>query len=147
MDENSKISDISKLTEAELRILEVSLNPALVSKNVKEKCKIAEVSRDSWYRAFKNPEFVRCLNDGCLDMLKSRVSELVNATYKYAVKNPKNSQDRKVLLTMAGLYKEKTELSTDDKGLNVNNHVDFSNLSTDDIKELLKSEENSHSNE
>lgn len=140
MDENSKLSDTDKLSPAELKILEVCLDTSLSSKNVKEKCKIAGVSRDSWYRAFKNPEFVRCLNDGCLDLVKSKVSEVVSATIKYAIKSPKNSQDRKMVLTMAGVYKEKTELSTPEEGFNVNNKVDLAGLSTDEIRELLNKE-------
>ena len=42
-------------TPAEVRILEVSLNPEHAGKNVTEKCRVAKVSRDTWYEAFKSP--------------------------------------------------------------------------------------------
>ena len=40
-------------TPAEVRILEVSLNPEHAGKNITEKCRVAEVSRDTWYEIKK----------------------------------------------------------------------------------------------
>ena len=62
MAEYSK-KDITKLngynlTAAEQRLLEVLVNPANVGLSVTEKCKLANISRTTYYDLMQKPEFL-----------------------------------------------------------------------------------------
>jgi hypothetical protein len=120
--ESGKKTDIYKPTDAEKRVLEVALNPECINLNIVEKCKMAKVSRDTWYKAMKKPEFINMLNTMTMDLLKGKVADLINATYNFAVTDSKCSQDRKNLLTIAGIYTDKVEMKAD---VNVKKLEDF----------------------
>jgi len=97
------------LTPARERLLEMLINPEHLGKNVTELCNLAEISRNSYYKFMNEPEFVELINKTSLDMVKAKMGDVVNATYKYAL-GEKGHQDRKLLLTMAGLYTDKQEV-------------------------------------
>ena len=80
----------------------------------------------------KKPDFVKLLNDTTLELIKGKVSDVLNASYTFAL-TEKGFQDRKILLQMAGLLVEKTE-TTVNGNLNVNNP--FSDLSVDELRKL-----------
>jgi hypothetical protein len=118
-----KETDKYNPTAAEKRILGVALNPDSFNMNISKRCKAAKVSRDTWYHAMNKPEFIELLNSLTIDLLKGKVNDIVNATYKYAVTDSKCSSDRKILLTMAGVYSDKQEIKADIENtgdLNVN---------------------------
>jgi len=124
-------------TAAEKRILEVALNPDSFTMNIKERCQAAKTSKETWYKAMSKKPFTDLLNNLTMDMLKGKVSNIVNATYKFATTDSKCASDRKVLLTMAGLYTDKQQIdSTVDA--TVTNKYDLSGLTTEQIKEALK---------
>lgn len=118
METSSNNSDNYVLSDTELKILEVCLDPTNSGKSVVNKCKLAGVSRDTWYKVMKRPEFAKVLNEAALETVRSRINDVVAATLKFAVKNSKCSADRKVLLAMAGLYKEKQEIESTNFNLN-----------------------------
>ena len=103
-------------TAAEKRILEVALNPESFSMNIEERCKAAKTSKVTWYKAMGKQPFTDLLNSLTMDMLKGKVSNIVNATYKFATTDSKCASDRKVLLTMAGLYTDKQQLDNNISG-------------------------------
>ena len=103
-------------TAAEKRILEVALNPESFSMNIEERCKAANTSKVTWYKAMAKQPFTDLLNKLTMDMLKGKVSNIVNATYKFATTDSKCASDRKVLLTMAGLYTDKQQLDNNISG-------------------------------
>ena len=103
-------------TAAEKRILEVALNPDSFTMNIKERCTVAKVSKDTWYKAMGKQPFTDLLNSLTMDMLKGKVCNIVNATYKFATTDSKCASDRKVLLTMAGLYTDKQQLDNNISG-------------------------------
>jgi len=124
-------------TAAEKRILEVALNPESFSMNIEERCKAAKTSKVTWYKAMAKKPFTELLNTLTMDMLKGKVANIVNATYTFATTDSKCASDRKVLLTMAGLYTDKQQIdSTVDA--TVTNKYDLSGLTTDQLKEMLK---------
>lgn len=133
-------NDIYIPTKAEKRILEVALNPVYAQKNITERCKLAETSRETWYKAMRKPAFIELLNKLTLDLLKGRINDIVNATYNFATSNSKCSTDRKVLLTMAGLYSDRIESKNENVNENLNMNTNLSHLSIEEIKELLKNE-------
>lgn len=119
-------------TKAENRLLEALVNPDNVGKNVEEMCSVAEVAKNTYYKAMKKPDFVKLVNETTLDLIKSKVSDVLNASYTFALTD-KGFQDRKILLQMAGLLVEKTE-TTVNGNLNVNNP--FSDLSVEELRKL-----------
>ena len=124
--------DKYKPTAAEKRLLEILINPGHLGKNVTELCNLAEVSRNKYYDAMKKKEFQSLVADTTQDLIKGKIGDVLNATYKYSL-TAKGHQDRKVLLTMAGLYvdKKETEISG---GLEVNNP--FAGLTEEELRKL-----------
>ncbi|MDT2483152.1 phBC6A51 family helix-turn-helix protein [Enterococcus avium] len=104
--------DKYKPTAAEKRLLEVLINPDYLGKNVTELCNLAGISRNKYYDAMKKKNFQSLVADTTQDLIKGKIGDVLNATYKYSL-TAKGHQDRKVLLTMAGLYvdKKETEIS------------------------------------
>lgn len=118
MEEKQNKSNEYVPSKAELKILEVALNPDFMYKSILEKCEVAGVSNFTWYKAMKNERFIELLNKMSLDLVKSKVADVINATYNFAISNSKCSTDRKMLLTMAGMYVDKQE--TENKNTNDN---------------------------
>ncbi len=54
--------------------------------------------------------FVQLVNETTMELIKGKASEVLNATYKYAL-TEKGHQDRKMILTIAGIYTDKVEHS------------------------------------
>ena len=138
MAEYSK-EDIAKLngytlTAAEQRLLEVLVNPANVGLSVTEKCKLANISRTTYYDLMQKPEFLQALNKTALLLIRDRVADVLNATYKFAMQS-RNHQDRKLLLELFDLYanKQKVEVSGDN-----GEPIKLATLSEEEKKELLK---------
>ena len=103
------IDDKYRPTQAEKKLLEVLVNPENVGKSVTELCNLAEVSRNTYYKAMKNEEFRDFVTNTTVELVMGKVGDVVNATYKHAL-GERGHQDRKLLLTMAGLYAEKQEI-------------------------------------
>lgn len=98
-----------KPTPAEKKLLEVLINPEYLGKSVMDICKVAGVSRFKYYDAMKKEDFVSLVNETTMDLIKGKASDVLNATYKFALKE-KGHQDRKMLLTIAGIYVDKQEV-------------------------------------
>ena len=122
-------------TPAEQRLLQVLLDPANVGKSVTEKCQLAGVSRDVYYKAMQKEGFIRLKNRLTYDLLKANIDEVLRATFKYALNNSKNHADRKLLLEMYGLYtdKQKVEVSGEN-----GEPIKVAALSEEEKRELLK---------
>lgn len=125
-------NDKYKPTTAEKKLLEVLLNPENIGKSVTELCTLAKISRNKYYDAMRNGNFVRLVNDTTLDLIKGKIHNVLNATYTHAL-NVKGHQDRKLLLTMAGLYSDKVDVKAD-----VTQHNPLEGMTTDEIKKALK---------
>lgn len=99
-------------TKAEKKLLEALVNPDNMGINVEDLCAVAKISKNTYYVAMKKPEFVKLVNETTLELVKGKVSDVLNASYLYAL-TEKGFQDRKMILTIAGIYvdKSQTELS------------------------------------
>lgn len=128
------IEDTYTPTTAEKKLLEVLINPQNVGESVQELCNLAGVSRNKYYDAMKKKAFVKLVNDITMDLIKGKTADVLNATYKFAL-TEKGHQDRKMLLTIAGIYtdKKETEISG---GINVNNPL--AGLTTDELRKALR---------
>lgn len=94
---------------AEERILETLLNPESLGKNVTEKCKMAKVSRAYYYDVIKKPEFKELLAQRSRDLIADKLSDVINAVYKFAISNAQNHQDRRMMLEMGGVISKDNE--------------------------------------
>lgn len=125
-----------KPTLAERKLLEVLINPEHLGKNVTEICEEAGISRGKYYQAIKIPGFNDLVTATTMDILKNKVSDILNATYLSAISG-RGHQDRKMLLTMLGLYTDKQEIEhSGEMTQTVKNEIDLSNLSVEELKEL-----------
>jgi len=118
MEERMTYGDEYIPTASEQKLLNVLANPEYFALNVTQLCQEAGISRQTYYEAMQKPGFRKFYTDTIREILSSRVGDIVRATYRYAKENPKNHQDRKLLLEMAGLYTEKkiSEITGKDGG-------------------------------
>ena len=80
----------------------------------------------------KKKEFQFLVAETTQDLIKGKIGDVLNATYKYSL-TAKGHQDRKVLLTMAGLYVDKKETE-------ISGGLDIANTSTEIGKYLSGSD-------
>ena len=106
-------SDIYTMTAAGKKLFQVLIDPQHLGKNVDELCQIADVSRDTYYRLMKNDRFTQEVTNTSKQLVMAKIGDVINATYENAI-GERGHQDRKMLLTMAGLYTDKQEI--DSKG-------------------------------
>lgn len=120
------------LTKAEQNLLEVMLNPENRMKSVTDICKLAKIERVTYYRAFQKPEFVEIYNKSSVDLVKQSVASVLNTFVREAQRG--SFQHGKVLLEMAGVYAEKSDVKVSGT-VNVNNP--FEGLTTAELKKLI----------
>lgn len=101
-------NDKYKPTVAEKKLLEVLINPENIGKTVTEICNLAGISRNKYYQALEKEEFSNLVNETTMDLVTAKAGSVLNAAYKYAMKE-KGFQDRKMILTIAGIYVDKTQ--------------------------------------
>ena len=109
MSKPSTKDDKYKMTAAEKKLFEVLVNPEHTGKSVTKLCNLASISRNKYYDAMKKEPFVQLVNRTTMELIKGKASDVLNATYKFALQE-KGHQDRKMLLTIAGIYAEKQEV-------------------------------------
>lgn len=124
--------NIYKPTTAEKKLLEVLINPENAGKTVTDICNLANVSRRKYYEAMGKEEFSNLVNETTMDLVTAKAGSVLNAAYKYAMKE-KGFQDRKMILTIAGIYvdKSQTELSG---GIKVSNP--YEGLTEEELRKL-----------
>ena len=124
-------SDKWRMSTAGEKLFKVLIDPQYLGKNVDELCQIADVSRDTYYRLMKDDNFTHEVTETSRKLVMAKIGDVINATYDNAI-GERGHQDRKLLLTMAGLYTDKQET-------NVTGSLDISNKS-DVINKYLKSD-------
>ncbi|MEO1768281.1 phBC6A51 family helix-turn-helix protein [Candidatus Enterococcus ferrettii] len=127
-------SDKYRPTAAEKKLLEVLINPEYVGDSITSICKAANVSRKKYYDAMGKEAFVNLVNETTMDLIKGKASDVLNATYKYALKE-KGHQDRKLILTIAGIYTDKQEIEHSG-GIDVRKQ--YEEMSDEDLEALVK---------
>jgi hypothetical protein len=94
-------------TLAEQKLIDVLLDPTNRLKSVTELCSLAGIDRGTYYNAFKKPEFADYVKQQSLELLKRAVPAGMNALLKEATRG--SYPHLKMLLEMAGMYKESSE--------------------------------------
>jgi len=77
-------------------------------KSITDICKLAKCTRPVYYDAFAKPEFVEIYKQGSVDLVKQSVGSILNTFIREAQRG--SFQHGKVLLEMAGVYTEKSDL-------------------------------------
>lgn len=98
-------------TTAEKKILETLSEPENYTISICELCKKAGIGRNTYYNMCKKPEFIKKRNEILDKLFNSFVPEVKKAAVKYAINNAKNFQDRKMILEMAGEYKQQQDIN------------------------------------
>lgn len=122
----------NNLTNAENSLLEALLNPENRMKSVTEICKLAKIERVTYYRAFQKPEFVEIYKSRSVDLVKQNVASVLNTFVREAQRG--SFQHGKVILEMAGLYAEKSDVKVSGS-VDVNNP--YEGLTTEQLKKLI----------
>jgi hypothetical protein len=104
-------------TEAERKLLEVLLSPEHRMKSITDICKVAGCSRVLYYSAFKKPEFQALYKSQSKALVDQSIAPVLNTFVREALRG--SFQHGKVILEMAGLYSEKSQLEVTGE-LNVN---------------------------
>jgi hypothetical protein len=107
MDELQNVTNTG-LTDTEEKLLEVMLNPENRMKSITDICNMAKISRMTYYRAFKKPEFTEVYNNKSKDLIKQAVAPVINTFIREAQRG--SFQHGKVILEMAGIYTEKQQM-------------------------------------
>lgn len=127
MAETGTKSDTYKPTKSEIKLLEVLVNPENMWLSVAEKCHLADISRNTYYKIMKKDQFISLLNKATMEIVKGSVADVINATYAFAMSS-KGHQDRKMILQMAGLFSDKKEVElTGQVGLDLNTKKQVAN--------------------
>jgi hypothetical protein len=97
------------LTRAEKAVLDILADPAYFKATNEEKVEASGVSRRRFYEILADPWVRDQQKQLCLDMIRSRVNDIVGAAVTSAVEciGKEGHLDRKMLLEMSGLYEPK----------------------------------------
>lgn len=137
--------DIQKQTEyeptpAELKLLEVLLDPGNRNRSKTEICQLADISRDTYYTAFKKPEFKELIRKTSKDLTIEYVLPTIHAFAQQA--RIGSFQHGEAILEMAGVYQKvmRQEL-TGKNGEPIEHNYNFAYLPDNELdKELSKYE-------
>jgi hypothetical protein len=123
-----------KPTVAEKKLLEVLINPDNLGKTVQELCSLAKIGKTKYYDCFKNEQFVTLKEELTMQMVMGKASDVLNAAYKYSL-TAKGHQDRKMILTIAGIYVDKKETGISGN-MSVTNINPFAGLTEEELRKL-----------
>lgn len=100
---NATEVDNMHLTPSREKILTALLNPEFIGLTVSEKCRRIEVSRQAWYDALHDSEFMALVNKTSLDVLKEGIAGAMAALLKSASNpSPKCNPDRRLFFELTG---------------------------------------------
>lgn len=103
-------------TTAEMKLLEVLSDPTHFRKSITDKCELAGISRETYYKSLRKSQFVNLIPATAMELVKARAMDLINASYEAALKG--SFADRELLIEMAGMHTGKPETA-----VQVNNFV------------------------
>lgn len=119
-------------TMSEGKLLEVLLNPQYRMKSITDICKIAEISRTTYYDAFAKSQFVELYKQKSIQMLKHQIGPVLNTFVQEAKRG--SYQHGKAFLEMIGVYIEKQQVES----INTSFNTDLTNLSSKERKARIE---------
>ena len=95
-------------SRAQWRVFAVVTNPKHFRKTRNQQHRLAKVSRSRFYAILADPEFRQATHEHVLTRLCSAGAKIINAAVESSLLPGRDGhQDRRMLLTMAGLYSDK----------------------------------------
>lgn len=139
MAESQQNSTEYKPTQKEERLIEVLLDPANRMKSITDICGMVPCDRGTYYNAFDKPGFIELYTRKSQELAKKHLGQVMSAFVREAVRG--SFQHGKVLLEMAGAYKETTRKEITGKDgdpveSNVNVTTRTSGLSKEEVAAL-----------
>lgn len=121
--------------------MQASLLKALVeappeARRVDDILELANVSRDSYYRCMKDPDFRKAYFSVLMDSLSAKAGKVIDAVFEYGTNNAKCHADRKLMLEMLGLYEKKSKVDINKKEMSLN--ISMKKSTTEELKQMLK---------
>lgn len=96
-----------KLTKGGEKLIEILLDPRNRTKSITDVCKLAELSRTTYYVLFSDPVWLEEYKRQSKEMITQNISGIINTFINEAKRG--SFQHGKIVLEMAGVYVEKTE--------------------------------------
>jgi len=93
-------------TTAARKLLEVRLDPANRLKSISEQCRMADISRDSWYRLMEDDAYIEWEKGEAVKRLGRFAAPLLMTYVNEGLRGSKQHAD--VLLDMLGIYTQRT---------------------------------------
>lgn len=133
---------LQSLSQMDTKVIECVLSPESASMTIKERCKLLNISKDSYYRVMKKPHVIAAINEGSLLIVRHNLLPLLNKTMEYAMESKSNHQDRKYLFQLLGVLKDNNS-TTVNVGVNGDNTTistnnPFDGLSKEQLEALAK---------
>jgi hypothetical protein len=99
---------LTKLTKAQLALLDTLADPRVISLDVTQICKLANITRATYYNAFKDSDFLVALEQSMQELLIRNESHVLHNVINKA-KDPaeKNQHWAHMVLKMRGRLEEK----------------------------------------
>lgn len=114
------IATIERLTHTRTKLVELLLDKEHYSKTVTELCKLASISRTTYYTAIAEPEFKELMDTAAKSMVASKLGVMVEAmTETASIVGREGTQDRRTALEMAG------HIAGKGTKVEINNNLDF----------------------
>lgn len=102
--------EVWSFTPEQASLIAVFTNPEHFNKTITEKCSIAGVHRDTFYKNQMNKDFLECLKEAALGHVKVEIPAIIHAAVQTAkMQGSSGHADRKMLLSSVGIATEKRE--------------------------------------
>lgn len=101
---------LTKLTKAQLALIETLQDPRVMGLDVTQICKLANITRGTYYAAFKDKDFLTALEAAMQELLVSNEPAILhNVISKAKDPSQKNQHWAQMVLKMRGRLEEKSQ--------------------------------------
>jgi len=122
-------------TPCEMDLLDVKLNPDNRHLEVQEICKLAGISKPTYFRAFYKPQFREYYNTLFMAHWQDKADLMMSRVFECGMKYERCASDRRLFLEAVGSLPDKKEININKKSVNVD--MEFGKVTTADVKSFL----------
>ena len=101
---------VYELTEKEIILMDVMVDPKNNLLDIAAMCNIVGMTTKEYYESLQNPDLTTLVRVITENIIKSRLPQVASQTLMFAMM-PKNSADRKTLLTIGGAYSQQINIT------------------------------------
>ncbi|MGE5415877.1 MAG: hypothetical protein ACM3UZ_03800 [Acidobacteriota bacterium] len=103
------ISIKHELTPAQYKLLQVVVTPEVRTMSVVDQCQLADISRDTYYRSFKDERFINAYLEGCRVLLLTYAAPVLASVGESGARG--DTAAAKMVLEMLGFYRPTANLN------------------------------------